>query len=242
MQVGGLTAKVEQELLNQVNEMFFASVRVFVEGLEDIAYLNSYLTLSGKLDEFRSLGCHIVQTQGKSHLIEALAISKALNLPYFTVVDADGDETNPDKRLLHEKDNTAILKLHDIATPNPFPTGTFWKSDMTLWESEIGNIVKDEIGDLNWQRLSQQVRTKYGIYTGGMQKNSLFIGYLMAEAWEENLKSTTVIKLCDQILNYAKSLALAPSTPNSQPEEVPESTSSSTTQLSLLDIAAPPGE
>ena len=51
-----------------MNEMFFASVRVFVEGLEDIGYISSYLSLLDLWDEFRGLGCHLVQVQGKSNL------------------------------------------------------------------------------------------------------------------------------------------------------------------------------
>jgi len=55
-----------------MNEMFFSAVPVFVEGLEDVAYVSSYMTLLGLWDEFRSLGCHLIQVQGKSNLIYAL--------------------------------------------------------------------------------------------------------------------------------------------------------------------------
>src|ERR1017187_7401063 len=43
---GGIEAKVEQELQGPMNEMFFATVRVLVEGLEDIAYISTYLSRS----------------------------------------------------------------------------------------------------------------------------------------------------------------------------------------------------
>jgi putative ATP-dependent endonuclease of the OLD family len=215
MKVGGLTAKVEQEMQSQMSEMFFASVRVFVEGLEDIAYVNSYLALTGKLDEFRSLGCHLVQTQGKSHLIEALAISKCLKLPSFTIFDADGNQTDPNKRTRHQKDNFAILELYELLNPNPFPQGTFWHDNLTIWESTIGEVIETEIGQANWQRLGNQVRSKYNINEPKMAKNSLFIGYLMTEAWEEDLKSPTLIKLCEQILTYARSHGASSSPSNS---------------------------
>ena len=69
-------------------------------------------------DEFRALGCHIVQVQGKSHLIEAIAISERLGHPFFTVFDADGDtpadtaEKKTGNRQKHEDENTAIFTLH----------------------------------------------------------------------------------------------------------------------------------
>jgi predicted ATP-dependent endonuclease of OLD family len=216
MRVGGVTAKVEQEIQSPRSEMFFAAVRVFVEGLEDIAYVNSYLALADHLDDFRSLGCHLVQAQGKSHLIEALAISKCLNLPSFTIFDADGNEADPSNRRHHETDNLALLRLHALPNPNPFPQGTFWHHNLTVWESNIGEVVKSEIGEANLQRLGNQVRKKYNINAPSMQKNTLFIGYVMAEAWAEDLKSPTLIKVCEQILTYARTLGAKISTSNSK--------------------------
>ena len=42
--LGGIEAKVEQEMQGPMNEMFFATVRVLVEGIEDIAYISTYLS------------------------------------------------------------------------------------------------------------------------------------------------------------------------------------------------------
>ena len=215
MRVGGVTAKVEQEIQSPRSEMFFAAVRVFVEGLADIAYVNSYLALGENLDDFRSLGCHLVQAQGKHHLIEALAISKCLNLPSFTIFDADGNEGNLSRRTHHERDNLALFRLHELPNSNPFPQGTFWHHNLTVWESNIGEVVKTEIGEANLQRLENQVRGKYNINAPSMQKNSLFIGYAMAEAWAENLKSSTLLKVCEQILTYARTLGANVSKSNS---------------------------
>lgn len=58
--------KVEQALRSALNEMFFTPVLVLVEGLEDVAYLRAWFSLSGRDEECRKLGCHIVPTDGTS--------------------------------------------------------------------------------------------------------------------------------------------------------------------------------
>jgi hypothetical protein len=195
---GGVAAIVEQDLQGQMNEMFFASVRVFVEGLEDIGYISSYLSLLGLWDEFRSLGCHLVQVQGKSNLIYALALANQLGLPSFTVFDADGNtpadtpEKPTGKRAKHEKDNLAILSLCAEQSPVAFPDDTHWGSNVVQWNNCIGDIVEAEVGSPELQRLKELVSGKYGIFVHDKDKNTLFIGYLMAEAWEQGKNSPTL--------------------------------------------------
>jgi len=209
---GGIAIKVEQELQGQMNEMFFASVRVFVEGLEDIGYISSYLSLLDLWDEFRGLGCHLVQVQGKSNLIYAIALANHLKLPSFTVFDADGD-TPPDtpekstgKRIKHEKDNLAILRLSGVGKPVAFPGATLWERNVVTWKTKIGDVVESDIGAADLHKLKEEVCAKYGIFVHDKDKSSLFIGYLMAEAWEQGKKSPTLERLCRTIIEYANSV------------------------------------
>ena len=37
-----------------------------------------------------------------------------------------------------------------------------------------------------------------------MAKNTLFLGYMMSEAWEQGVKSSSLIELCERILKYAR--------------------------------------
>ena len=206
---GGIAAKVEQELRGQMNEMFFAYLRILVEGLEDLAYISSYISLMDRDDEFRALGCHIVQVQGKSHLIEALAISERLGLPFFTVFDADGDtpadtaEKKTGNRKKHEDENTAIFNLYHLKDLPAFPDTTFWADNLVAWPTKIGDVVRAEFGKDNWQKVEQAVRAKYNNFCPDMAKNTLFLGYMMSEAWEQGIKSASLIELCERILKYA---------------------------------------
>lgn len=219
---GGIAAKIEQELQGPMNEMFFATVRVLVEGIEDIAYISSYLTFMDRWQVFRSYGCHLVEVEGKSHLIEAIAIAKALELPTFVVFDCDGD-TPPDtrekptgRRKKQEADNKGIFSIMGAPGTASFPADVVWRDDLVAWPTKIGDIVASEIGKEELTKLKDQVRAEQGIDLPNMDKNSLFIGYLMAAAWQQGKRSKTLEALCEHIIRFA-----APPAPQEQPEPVP---------------------
>ncbi|MGA3211254.1 MAG: ATP-binding protein, partial [Terriglobales bacterium] len=69
----GTQIKVSQQLQPMLSEMFFTTVLVLVEGEEDMAYITAYVHLTGRFDEFRRLGIHIVPTSNKSNMIRPLA-------------------------------------------------------------------------------------------------------------------------------------------------------------------------
>lgn len=211
---GGMQAKIESEMLGPMNEMFFANVRMLVEGIEDIAYISSYLTLMDRWQEFRSLGCHLVQVQGKSHLIEAVAIAKHFVLPTFVVFDCDGDTPADDpakpatgRRKKQETDNKVIFTLMGNPTAELFPAEIAWRDDLAAWPTKIGDVVAADIGPAEFSRIKSTVRTAHGIYLPDMEKNPLFIGYVMAQAWSEGKTSKTLERLCEQILRFAAGTA-----------------------------------
>ena len=214
---GGMAAKIDQEMESPMNEMFFAAYRVFVEGLEDAAYVSSYLSLHNKWDEFRSLGGHIIPVQGKNHLIHALAIANEFGLAYFVMFDCDGDTPADDpndpagrtgRRDQHEKENKAIFTLAGIKDPAPFPDGPVFQQNAAAWSTKLSDIVKQEIGEAQLNQAKDRVRAKYGINVKGMEKNGLFIGYTMAEAWEQGQKSHTLSKVCEAILQKGRAVKL----------------------------------
>ncbi len=121
----GLLVKIHQALQPSLNEMFFTRRLILVEGLEDIAYLTSYLNLLDKADEFRRLGCHIVAVNGKSELLQPLVIARQMRIPTYVIFDADADK--PDKngsQAKHKRDNRALLALLGKPKENPMPAQT----------------------------------------------------------------------------------------------------------------------
>jgi hypothetical protein len=212
---GGMAAKIEQDMESSMNEMFFATFRVFVEGLEDVAYISSYLTLKSLWDEFRGLGGHLIPVHGKSHLIQALAIANEFHLPCFSVFDCDGDTLADDpndpskqtgRRNQHERENKAIFSLAAVDQSNPFPDVPVVKGGIGAWPTKLSDVVEQEIGKERLTAIKGQVRLKYGINTYRMNKSNLFIGYVMAEAWDLGLSSPTLSNLCEAIVNYGRTI------------------------------------
>jgi hypothetical protein len=162
----------DQALQITLSEMFFTPNLVLVEGLEDYAYITSYLSLLDLWDEYRRLGVHIVPTDGKSGMIQALAIAKTLKIPTFVLFDSDGDK--PDRngsKVRHEKDNTAILKLCGYDTSDPFPKDTFWGIRVVMWNSDIGTVIETDIGKTEWKDYQDRADRMYG-QAGNLHKNT----------------------------------------------------------------------
>lgn len=143
--------------------MFFTPRLVLVEGLEDEAYLLAYLGLLEKLEDYRRIGCHIVPVNGKSELLRPLVIAKHMRIPTYVVFDADADK--PDRngsRNKHEKDNQALLKLLGAESENSMPESTIWGRGFTMWSSDIGAVVEEDIGKEDWKLCLEKADRRYG--------------------------------------------------------------------------------
>jgi len=198
-----IAIKVEQSLQPELNEMFFSSTVVFVEGLEDLAYIGAYFVLTKKNDEFRRFGCHIVPTGGKSEMIRPVAIAKQLGIPSVVIFDADGNEKREQQRAQHELDNRTLLNLCGLREADAFPNQVFMTDNVVVWNLKIGDLVKSELGMENWSKAEGAVRKKRSISVGNLEKNYLFIGFVLAELWDSGIRSKTLEGVCDLILKYA---------------------------------------
>lgn len=200
----GVLAKIHQALQPSLNEMFYSPKLVFVEGLEDVAYITTYLNLMNSYDETRRLGIHIVPTHSKSSMILPLCVARKFNIPTYIVFDSDGhlEDKNGSKKK-HEKDNTTLLRLTGIENPDPFPKDNFWGGNVTMWKTNIGKEIKSDFDSQDWERYSDQIRNKYA-KEKDLNKNYLFIADTLEMAWNDNKKSDNLQKLCLDILEFAK--------------------------------------
>jgi energy-coupling factor transporter ATP-binding protein EcfA2 len=203
--LSGLLAKLHQALQPALNEMFFTSKLILVEGSEDIAYIAAYLDLMGLWDEYRRYACHMVPTEGKSTMIQPVAVAKSLRIPTYVVFDGDGDkpDTNGSRRK-HEKDNAAILRLCGFDDPEPFPPRILFGEGVTMWNSDISAVVTGEIGTGTWMSYSNAVDQEYR-QIGGLRKNGLHIAKCLELAWKDNRKSEALQKLCYAVMEFGRS-------------------------------------
>ena len=194
----GMIAKLYPTLRPEISEMFFSRKLILVEGIEDVAYLTSYIQLMGKLSDFRRSGYHIIPVGGKNELLKPLAIAKLLNIEVFVVCDADTNKTREDEVRKHKKDNAAILHLLGHDKSENWPEADIKKFNLRMWKTNITDTVGPEFGE-NWKAHEDQAAAYYG-NAGLLKKNPLAVSRALQSAWNNGLKSTALQELVDNLL------------------------------------------
>jgi predicted ATPase len=181
----GVRAKIHQILLWSLSEMFFASKVVFVEGSEDVAFLNYYMHATDRLDDLRAKGVAVVACSSKSGMIHAAAIANSLCIPFFLMWDSDGQEANPHRREMHRKDNLALLKISGVQGVEPFPEKDTFSDSYVCWKEEIASRLKVDVGE-GWAGISDAAHNACG-HAPNLGKNSVYISELIAACLEEGV-------------------------------------------------------
>jgi predicted ATPase len=198
----GVVAKLYPYLSPSINEMFFCKVPIFVEGIEDIAYIKTYAELNAQSTDYRKLGCHLINADKKSNIIEPLAVAKLLNLDTFLVFDFDTDVTKTEHITEHKRDNKKLLAIQSHNTESEWPAKDIIKNNLWGWKTNLGDGIKTEIP--NWTKYFDQASLEYG-NAGGLQKNPLVISRTLELTWEAGEKSQTLLTLVDNIIKFAQS-------------------------------------
>ena len=205
----GMLAKLYPSLNPIINEMFFCNNLILTEGIEDVAYISTYLMLTERIMDFRKYGCHIVPVGGKSSIIKPLAMAQLLNIPVFVICDADTDKDqieDEDRRKSevgkHKKDNRSILNLLNYEDLNEWPTDSIIQKNLHMWKNNLTKIIEDEFGE-DWKPYQDSAYDYYG-NPGGLKKNPLTIARALESAWENGLKSNSLVKLVESIVDFAK--------------------------------------
>ncbi len=205
----GMIAMLYPILRPEISEMFFSKKLILVEGIEDVAYLTSYIYLMDKLSDFRQYGYHIIPVGGKSELIKPLAIAKLLDIKVFVVCDADTDKENSkdsvkkdDDIKKHQEYNAAILHLLGHDKGDNWPNEDIKKPNLVMWKTSITETIKSEFGD-KWEQHKVKAFLHYE-NPGKLGKNPLAISRALESAWEAGLKSETLQELVNSILDPTK--------------------------------------
>lgn len=196
----GIVAKLYPILNPTINEMFFCKKVIFVEGIEDVAYLRSYFELMDVTSELRAYGVHVINADKKSNLIEPLAIAKLLDIPAFVIYDTDFD-TDAKHIEEHKKDNKAILKIQGYETIDEFQANIIDKSNLWAWKTNMGDCVKSEI--VEWKTLYDRACAEFG-NASSLHKNPLVIARTLELGWNEGKKSANLLKLVESILRFSR--------------------------------------
>ncbi len=214
-QDSAILSKVHQALQPALNEMFFTQRLILVEGLEDRAYIHSWLVLSDRWEAYRRSGCHIVPTNGKSEMIRPAIIAKGLGIPVFAAIDADGDKIiKPENRTRHHRDNVALLRLFGGNEADMFPIAPVWLDNLAIWPSDLADTVKREFivalgiqGAERFEHIRNRASSMCGD-AGDLEKNAVYIGNLLALLKGASVTANSLDRLCDRIIAFGTNAAI----------------------------------
>lgn len=208
-QTSAVLSKIHQALQPALNEMFFTQRLVLVEGLEDVAYIHSWLILTDRWEDYRRSGCHVVAVGGKSEMIRPAIIAQGLGIPAFAVVDADGDKIEkPQNRTRHHRDNAALIRLFNGDEADLFPVTTCWLSNFVMWPSDLADTVKREFiealgvqGAEQFEHMRSEASLACGD-AGDLGKNAVYIGNLLELLKQAGVTSRSLDRLCETIIAF----------------------------------------
>ena len=198
----GMLAKLYPSLRPELSEMFFCRNLVLVEGIEDVAYIQTYMHLAGVSLEFRMKEIHLVPVNGKSSIIKPLAVAGLLGIPTFVVCDGDTNKEREGEVVKHKRDNKSILSLLGYSHLSEWPEDTIAEADLRMWKTNLTDTVKDELGE-DWKHHQDMSASFYG-NAGGLEKNPLAISRALKTAWDEGVRSDSLISLVRDIDDFAK--------------------------------------
>jgi putative ATP-dependent endonuclease of OLD family len=197
-----LVATIEQIMQPSLRELFFCNMPILVEGIEDVAFISTYIELTKKSTNFRKIGGHFIVCSGKTNMSRPLAIALELGIPYFIMFDADSTNKKNDNK----RDNKCILNLCSISNINPLSIKDVWKENVVMWGTKIRDVVRSEIGPNIWDEAQQEmIRYNYQDISN-KQKNSLLISATLEHLFHNSKNSNSLEKLCNHILHYGQSL------------------------------------
>ena len=194
-------AKLYAALQPEHSEMFFCNKVVLVEGMEDRAYITAALMLDDKWNEVRRAGLHIVPTDGKSGILQMLVIGQELEIPTFVMFDADGNTTKERYRTEHERDNKNLMKALNV-TSELFPETVLWGDTYAIWPNQIGEQIKVEITEPEWERLRNEARQNFDPGSS-LGKNPLFIAETLQLAWNQGCKPESLTTLVERLVHFS---------------------------------------
>ncbi len=197
-------AKLHQALSPQLNEMFFCSKVVLVEGIEDEAILKAWMVCLNKWEMMREWRAHIIPVNNKSNLIRPAILAKLLALPCMVIFDSDGDEDHSSRRARHESDNLAILSALDV-DGLAFPEEAVFGECFVQWGTNFQSEIKREIESSVWDTAFGEARKTLGNPSGNFQKNPILVGQLVAELHKAGVVPKVVEKLLEHLELFLKS-------------------------------------
>lgn len=200
--------KLSPFLQPQLAEMFFTKNVVFVEGIEDVAYINSWLHLTGRIVEFRKNGCHIIHLDAKSRMLRPAVIAQQMGIPIYIIFDADSSEAGGRHENIHAKDNRQLMNFLGLTSIEIFPASTLKGPNYTIWPNCLGDEVKRyfiaSLGEEAFDRMLDEARVMCG-QAPDINKIPMFIATWLDIVYRDCKSCGPLDELCEAILHFSRS-------------------------------------
>ena len=93
-----------------------------------------------------------------------------------------------------------MLKLLGYENENPTPNESVSTIGFTMWHSDIGSVVQEEIGSDDWKEIENEANKKFG-ETKNLRKNYLHIGHCLQLAFDRKKSSRSLERVCNNIVD-----------------------------------------
>jgi predicted ATP-dependent endonuclease of OLD family len=198
-----LTTKAARAALNQfmqpqMNEIFFASGVILVEGEEDKAIVSRYMQISGRQAELLGKGIEIIPVNGKGNLINAISIVRGFEIPYFAIFDGDMNCAPKDKKKNVEINQTLLSLLTAQPDQDGDIVATHFGRNFCVWKDSI----QDEVDDAHaWQEAKVKTAEEFGWSLDRLKKNAI----VLEASLDHYIRHATAVRyetLCNRIVAF----------------------------------------
>jgi len=195
-------ATLESFLRPELNESFFCSKLVLVEGAEDRAILGVILDNIGLMDDFQRLGGHIVAVNGKSNLINMIALARGFETSYFLVFDADTG-CKPDAVEASKALNKKIANLAGLdETSIVWPESDFFSDRAVVWSDNVQQSIFKEYD--KWLDDVKAVCLEFGWNYDKLKKNPAVLSHALHNALVKGTKINCLNQAVEKLMAFAK--------------------------------------
>ena len=190
-------AKAQTLMTPWINEGFFSNVTVLVEGEEDRAILIG--TAAARDIDFDALNISILPCGGKSQVLKAAVIFKALEIATYTIWDSDRDKEDS-----RPETNRSLLRAMNCE-PEDYPLDKV-ESKYACFTNNFMATIQPEISE--FEEFKNEAVTYYSLENWQMaRKNPLVLSRILRNAFERSHQSSTADQILDAILERKNSAA-----------------------------------
>jgi predicted ATP-dependent endonuclease of OLD family len=178
-------------------EGFFAKCIVLVEGVGDVAIIESWFKIRNR--DPHAEGVVIVGVSGKNNLDKPILIFSELGIPCYWIFDNDQKDKETQKAADRIKTNKILQRLAGIAEEQcaDWPVGQFDRC--ASWDTKLEKYITTKVGQVNFDTIAAQCAADYDIEVGQCLKFPATSAAILKHFSDENIQFTELDNVLSKI-------------------------------------------